>query len=161
MAMGCGVVPTCVAGVGGFLVGKGGAHLTNSIEAYATGDQSRAVSEADKARDSFTGGALFLAGARTDAMPAAKRPGSGLTRQTTEQLRKSRLSLEKLVREHRQKLADYKRDPFAFDNKGTLRNAPEELRSKIIEGRINALKKQISKQEGELQKVNDLLGGGQ
>lgn len=87
--------------------------------------------------------------------------GSGLTRQTAAQLRKSKASLERLIKEHRQKLADYKRDPLAFDNEGTLRNAPEHLKSKIIEGRIQTLEKQIAKQEGELRKVNELLGGAQ
>lgn len=78
-----------------------------------------------------------------------------------EQLQRSKASLEKLIQEHRQKLADYRRDPFAFDNRGTLRNTPEHLRPKIIEGRIDVLEKQLAKQEGELQKINDLPGGGQ
>ena len=41
-----------------------------------------------------------------------------------------------------------------------MSNAPEHLRPRIIEGRIQALEKQIGKQEGELQKVIELLGGG-
>ncbi|MHB8874567.1 MAG: RHS repeat domain-containing protein [Myxococcaceae bacterium] len=73
MGMACGAVPTCAAGAGGFLIGKGGAHLDNSLEAYAAGDESRAISEADNARDSFAGGALFLAGAREPAPRAAAR----------------------------------------------------------------------------------------
>jgi hypothetical protein len=85
-------------------------------------------------------------------------PGSGLTNQTRSELLKSKSSFEKLIAEHRQKLADYKSNPLGHDNLGVLKNAPSpEIRQKIIEGRIRELESQIAKQEGELRKVLDLL----
>ena len=45
---------------------------------------------------------------------------------------------------HRQKLEAYRRDPDAFDNKGFLKNAPnEEIRNRIIQGRIRHLETEI------------------
>jgi len=50
--------------------------------------------------------------------------------------------------EHEQKLEGYKKDPYAYDNKGYLKNAPNEItRQKIINGRIKELLEQINKQK--------------
>ena len=76
---------------------------------------------------------------------------------TDNQLRKAQKSYEDLIEEHKQKLKDYLANPDAYDNKGILRNASPQLRSKIIQGRANALQKQIKKQENELNKINDEL----
>ena len=79
---------------------------------------------------------------------------------TREENLKSKKSYEDLIKEHKQKLEDYKRDPLGNDNKGTYRNAQTpEMRQKIYEGRIYALEKQIAKQEGELAKIIEALGG--
>ena len=86
------------------------------------------------------------------------RVGGAVEGQSRQELLKSKASFERLIAEHRQKLTDFRANPPAFDNKGVLRNAPEELRPKIIEGRIRAIEKQITKQEGELQKILELLG---
>ena len=51
--------------------------------------------------------------------------------------------LEGQVSTHQKKLADYKVDPDAFDNKGFLKSATPELRDKIIQSRIKSLEKQI------------------
>ena len=60
-----------------------------------------------------------------------------------------------------QKLADHKANPLAHDNKGLLRNAPTDAtRDNLIAGRVKVLEGQIAKQEGELAKVLELLGGG-
>lgn len=83
--------------------------------------------------------------------------GSGLTSQTLKQLQSSQASLQKIIAEHLQKLADYKADPFSpkNDNLGLLRNAPSKaIQEKIIAGRIEVLEKQIAKQKGELAKVD-------
>lgn len=81
-----------------------------------------------------------------------------LANQTREQLMKSKQSYEQLIQEHKSKLEEYIRNPEAFDNKGILKNAPTpEIRQKIIDGRINQLQKQINKQQGELNKINELL----
>jgi hypothetical protein len=72
---------------------------------------------------------------------------------------KSKKSYEDLIKEHKQKLDDYKRDPLGNDNKGTYRDAPTpEIRQKIYEGRIRELERQIAKQEGELAKILEALG---
>lgn len=93
--------------------------------------------------------------------PAAivgKKVGSGISRQTTKQLEKSRDSLKDRVEEHVKKLDDYKRNPDKFDNQGTLANAPSQaVREKVIAGRIKALEGQIKKNEGELRKVEEQL----
>lgn len=55
------------------------------------------------------------------------------------------VGLRQQINLHKQKLADYIRNPDAFDNKGFLKNASPELRQKIIEGRIRNLEGQIEK----------------
>lgn len=82
---------------------------------------------------------------------------SDMLKQSEEQLEKSKSSYEKLIAEHEKKLSDYQENPDLYDNKGILKNADEELRNKIINGRINALLKQIKKQKGELRKIIKLL----
>ena len=84
-------------------------------------------------------------------------PNNPYTKLTREQLEKTRRSFEKLVKEHEQKLADYKSNPFKHDNLGKLKDAPPEIQRKIIAGRIVELESQIAKQRGELQKVLDAL----
>jgi hypothetical protein len=65
---------------------------------------------------------------------------------------------EKLIKEHMEKLEDYKANPYKYDNKGILKNAPnDEVRQNIIDGRLKALEKQIKKQQGELKKIIELL----
>jgi RHS repeat-associated protein len=76
------------------------------------------------------------------------------------QLQRSERSLERNVAEHKEKLADYRRNPDAMDNQGRLANArsPAE-RQQIIQGRERALQQQITKNENELLKVRDRLRG--
>ena len=46
--------------------------------------------------------------------------------------------------EHRQKLENYRRDPYAYDNDGRLTNAPnDEVRNRITQGRIRHLEQEI------------------
>lgn len=54
-------------------------------------------------------------------------------------------------------MKDYIKNPDAYDDQGILKNAPPEIRQKIIDGRIKQLQKQIDKQQGELDKINELL----
>ncbi|MER7763679.1 polymorphic toxin-type HINT domain-containing protein [Streptomyces sp. NPDC097619] len=62
---------------------------------------------------------------------------------TPEQL-KSIGSYRQLIEEHEAKLRDYLANPDAYDNKGFLKNAPnEEVRQRIIEGRARHLRKEI------------------
>ncbi|NUQ74538.1 MAG: DUF4150 domain-containing protein [Polyangiaceae bacterium] len=87
-------------------------------------------------------------------VPNPKNPYTKLSR---EQLEKAKKSFEKRVKEHEQKLADYKSDPFKQDNLGKLKDAPPELQQKMIDGRIRELESQLTKQRGELLKVVDAL----
>ncbi|MFY0564694.1 hypothetical protein ACN28E_12635 [Archangium lansingense] len=65
-------------------------------------------------------------------------------RQTSSNPSESIKSLKARLAEHRQKLADYKANPDAFDNQGILRNAPApEVRQRIINGRIKHLEDEI------------------
>jgi hypothetical protein len=88
-----------------------------------------------------------LAGGTKSKRPQFKKPGSSgstasqgpvaqgkntsgqpYTNQTRQQLEKSKRSYEELIREHEQKLADYRKDPFSQDNKGLLKDQPPEIR---------------------------------
>ena len=82
--------------------------------------------------------------------PDAKEPISSL--------QKSIDSLQKQIDSHKEKLRRFKENPDAFDNKEFLKNAPsEEIRQKIIEGRIKHLETEIS----NFQKaINEILNGG-
>jgi hypothetical protein len=51
--------------------------------------------------------------------------------------------LEKQIAEHEEKLANYKSNPDAYDNKGILKNASPERRQSIINGRIKHLEREI------------------
>jgi hypothetical protein len=62
-----------------------------------------------------------------------------------------------LIDEHQKKLQNYIDNPDAYDNKSILKNADPELRNKIIEGRKKSLQKQIDKQMGELNKIEEEL----
>lgn len=62
-----------------------------------------------------------------------------------------------MIREHEQKLADYRKNPFSQDNKGLLKDQPPEIHKKIIEGRVRELERQIEKQKSELKKIDGAL----
>ncbi|MBZ6533866.1 RHS repeat-associated core domain-containing protein, partial [Acinetobacter seifertii] len=72
----------------------------------------------------------------------------------TKNAQKSVNSYQKLIIEHKQKLADYKANPAKYDNQGVYRNAPtKEIQESIYKGRIAALEKQIKKQEKVLKQI--------
>ncbi|WP_232293496.1 hypothetical protein [Stigmatella aurantiaca] len=78
-------------------------------------------------------------------------------RQTSSNPSESIKSLTARLAEHRQKLADYKANPDAFDHQGILRNAPSpEVRQRIIHGRIKHLEDEIKAFE---KAIRDLGGG--
>ncbi|WP_460754848.1 polymorphic toxin-type HINT domain-containing protein [Myceligenerans cantabricum] len=75
----------------------------------------------------------------------------------TPEQRKSVRSYEALIEEHESKLRSYLADPDAHDNKGYLRNAPnDEVRQKIIESRARHLRKEI---ETFRNNINKITGG--
>jgi hypothetical protein len=74
------------------------------------------------------------------------RPGKS-TRPTRSvgEIKDSISSLEARLAEHEQKLADYKANPDAYDNKGFLKGASSpEIREKIISGRVRHLEGEIA-----------------
>ena len=89
------------------------------------------------------------------AARAALASGANLTAQQQRAIQ----SLEQRIAEHQQKLADYIKNPEAFDNLGFLKNAPTpEIRQNIIDGRILHLEGEIRAFQGA---INKILGGGQ
>ncbi|MGI8310683.1 putative T7SS-secreted protein [Saccharopolyspora hattusasensis] len=68
--------------------------------------------------------------------------------------RRSVESYEKRIKEHEEKLEAYKRDPEAYDNKGFLKNAPnDEVRQKIFDTRVGHLEKEIQTFRDNIDKV--------
>lgn len=95
----------------------------------------------------FVGGLFKGAGARAVAAEADEAAAG---------VRAATRGLEKQLEKHIQKLEQYKANPFAFDNKGLLRNAPsDEIRQKIIAGRIRKLEGQIETFRKAIQKAID------
>ena len=80
-----------------------------------------------------------------------------LEQQSDSELQKSKRSFAKLVEEHEQKLSDYIKNPDACDNQGKLPGLSSELREKNINGRINALNKQLEGQNERLAEAIDIL----
>lgn len=66
-------------------------------------------------------------------------------------------SLQKRLDEHREKLAAYRANPDAYDNKGILAGASPEVRQRIIEGRVRHLEQEIANFQNQ---INALRGGG-
>lgn len=80
--------------------------------------------------------------------------GAGATTQTSSTVRSGLGQwLRRQIDLHRQKLADYIKNPDAFDNKGFLKNASPELRQKIIETCVKSLEGQIENFAKQLEKL--------
>ncbi|WP_344951709.1 polymorphic toxin-type HINT domain-containing protein, partial [Sphaerisporangium flaviroseum] len=63
-------------------------------------------------------------------------------------------SYQDLIAEHEKKLADYLADPDAYDNKGFLKNAPnDEVRQRIIDGRARHLRQEIRTFQDNIKKI--------
>ena len=87
-----------------------------------------------------------------------KSINNNFANQTKEQLLKSKKSYEGLLIEHIEKLENYRNNPDLYDNKNLLNNITQEVRNKIIEGRINQLQKQIANHRNTLKEITKLLG---
>jgi|GEM_PF-3259400 ribosome-associated translation inhibitor RaiA len=86
--------------------------------------------------------------------PQATADGASTSSSECERINKAIRSLEKQIEDHQAKLAAYIADPYAQDNLGILRDAPnDELRRKIIEGRIAKLQKEIQTFSDEIEKL--------
>ncbi len=80
------------------------------------------------------------------------------SKQSREELLRSKTSHEKLIKEHKEKLEAYEKNPDTYDNKNLLKGVSQERRNKIIQGRIKELQRQIRKQENGLKIIDQLLG---
>lgn len=70
-------------------------------------------------------------------------------------------SLQQRIAEHEAKLAEYLKNPDAFDNKGFLRNAPnDQVRQQIIDGRARHLQNEIDTWKDTIDKLGGGNGGG-
>ena len=69
-------------------------------------------------------------------------------------------SQQKIISEHQDKLAKYKANPDAYDNKGHLKNAPnDKVRQKIIDSRIKHLNDEINAAQKNINDVFNNSGG--
>jgi RHS repeat-associated protein len=87
--------------------------------------------------------------AKKAALELAKRSAREAARKTA---LKNIAGLQKQVAMHKQKLADYKKDPWKHDNQGQLRAARNNkaLQQKIIQARIRSLESQIRNFETQI-----------
>jgi RHS repeat-associated protein len=80
--------------------------------------------------------------------------------QTPDQMLRSINSLEARIAEHQAKLDAYRADPWAYDNQGRLARAPnDQVRSRIIEGRINHLENEIQGFRNQVENLRAQVGG--
>lgn len=79
-------------------------------------------------------------------------------KRTREQNEQAAESEKRLIKEHEDKLRDYQRDPYSMDNKGLLKNAPNDsVRESIIRGRTKVLQDAITRHQNELRKIQEAL----
>jgi len=98
---------------------------------------------------SFTIASKYTIPARVASNQAVKG-GANLTKSQL----KSISSLEGQIAKHQSKLAKYIKDPMKFDNKGFLKNAPNDaIRQKIIQSRINNLNQEINTFKSNIDKI--------
>ncbi len=100
------------------------------------------------------------------AGPTAPPPGGGKPNPyrnlTREQLESSKASLEKLIKDHEKKIADFRKDPIGNSTpewlaQATRDNPTAEVLLQRAMGRITQLEAQLRKQRGELEKIIDAL----
>jgi hypothetical protein len=100
----------------------------------------------------FEGIAVIASEITKPAQVVGKSLGAGVN--LTKSQLKSISSLESQITKHQTKLAEYIKDPMKFDNKGFLKNAPnDEVRQKIIQSRIDHLNQEIQTFQNNIQKI--------
>jgi len=76
-------------------------------------------------------------------------------KENKQEAQKSINSLKQRIKEHRVKLDEYKQNPYKFDNKELLKNAPnDKIRDRIINGRIKHLENEIKAFEKQIKKLS-------
>ncbi|MBC6952035.1 hypothetical protein DWB58_29305 [candidate division KSB1 bacterium] len=121
--------------------------------ASKAGQLLRLASKADDVvnlADDATRGVTKLADELSGLADDAAKGGANLSKEAAKGIR----SLEKQIAEHKEKLAEYIKNPDAFDNKGFLKNAPsKEVRQKIIQTRIKHLESEIKNFEKQIERL--------
>ncbi len=108
----------------------------------------------DGFRQGATSGAVSGAAYGVLKADIQNQKGDNENKNLTKSEQKSISSLKKRINEHQTKLDDYIEDPYKFDNKEILKNAPTEaIKQKIIKSRINHLKIEIKTFETNIQKI--------
>jgi hypothetical protein len=81
------------------------------------------------------------------------------SQRNTAQIQKSINSLQTRISEHEAKLRAYMENPYAYDNLGLLRDAPNDaIRQSIIDGRIRHLQNEINNWRKQVEGLLGLLG---
>lgn len=94
-----------------------------------------------------------------DAKDIAKNP---FLEKSKDDLLSDKNTFTEMIKEHKDKLEDFKKDPIGNSSDEWLKTATKDNPSqeellRRAKGRIPALEKQIKKQEGELNKINEAL----
>ncbi len=64
--------------------------------------------------------------------------------------------LKEHIKEHKTKLKEYIKDPYSQDNKGYLKNAPnQEIKNRIINGRIKHLNNEINTARKNIREIKN------
>jgi RHS repeat-associated protein len=112
----------------------GATGVTAAVSAAKLAQAARAASEVSEAAETVS--------------------GAGEAADLTAQQERAVQSLQQQITEHQQKLAEYIKNPDAFDNQGFLENAPTpEIRQSIIDGRIRHLQNEIRAFEDGIKKI--------
>ncbi len=146
-----------VHGIGGFasallIPGFGAEGFVASLAAKAA---NRAVAQLGKEAATT----LAKEAGTTLATKAGGAVEAAVARTLTTSDQKAVASLQRQLALHTQKLEAYRASPEAFDNLGYLERAPsQEIRQRIINGRINHLETEI---KGFQDQINKILGGSE
>lgn len=74
---------------------------------------------------------------------------------TAQELRSIK-TYEELIIEHREKMTEYIKGPWKYDNQGLLKNAPSDaIRTKIIEARVKHLEHEINTFQKSIDKIKN------
>jgi hypothetical protein len=149
-----GHVLSMIGGVAEIITGVGGDGVAVASEAVTVGGATPLALPLETGSISMIlhGGATFTKAVYNLNSEAKSSPYSRLSEK---QLQNSKSSYEKL---NKDKLSDFKSDPIGKSDPDKLKEAMKggaEAVKKFLQGRIESLNKQIKKQEGELQKINE------
>ena len=124
--------------------------LTDSNKANAPTHGVTASPDALDALNFIPGG-----GQAKTAMVAGTIIKVGIKKQLSTSEKKAIRGLKSQIKEHKQKLSNFKSNPDKFDNKGFLKNAPAERRNRIINSRVRRLQGQIDTFKKDIKSIQN------